>query len=195
MNFSTGVSIAGGGILVLAILLLWAKSSADSTAPLRSYPSIPAITTATLSKVPDTELLDRIYLECLRRIYNANKGFLAGPEVLGEQACHLWVIAMLEERLLLEGFRSVIKDERTSGSTPLSPSLDQLRKAYLGLGLEVPGELIQEALSIQDPGDEDRDPYARIASRFRKAVGSGTNSIRLAYAKRRINQLFPDSKP
>lgn len=195
MNRHTKLFLGVAATLMMAVFLLWAKRVENSTPPLRPPPSIPRITTEALSKVPDAELLDRIYLECLRRMYASNKGMLAGPQVLSESACHLWVIAMLEDRLRFEGFRSIIRNDRQPGSAPLSPSLDQLREAYLGLGQEIPAGLLQEALGKPDDGDEDRDPYANLNSKFMKWVGSGTRTLRLAYAKRKLTTLFPEETP
>lgn len=192
MNRQTKLFLCLAVTLMMGVFLLWAKRAEKSLPQLRPPPSIPSITTEALSKVPDAELLDRIYLECLRRMYAANKGLLAGPQVLSEPACHLWVIAMLEDRLRIEGFRSVLRSDRQTGSTSLSPSLEQLRDAYLGLGQAQPADLLQDALAKPDYANEDQDPYALLNSQYLKWVGSGSRPLRLAYAKQRLTTLFPE---
>ena len=191
MNRQTTLFLGLAVVLVMAVFVLKAKMDEKSFPQLRKPPSISPISTEGLAKVPDAELLDRIYLECLRRMYVANKGFLAGPQVLSESACHLWVIAMLEDRLCSDGFRSVLSRDRQPGSTPLFPSLAQLRDAYRGIGQETPASIIQDALSRPDYGVGDQDPYARLNALYLKWVGTGTRPLRLAYAKQRLKTLFP----
>ena len=193
MNRQTKLFLSLAATLVMAVFLLWIKRAEKSLPQLRAAPSIPGITTEALGKVPDAELLDRIYLECLRRMYAANKGLLAGPQVLSEPACHLWVIAMLEDRLCIEGFRSVLRSDRQPGSAPLSPSLEQLREAYRGLGQDLPAGLILESLETTENEDDVNDPYARLTVSFRQEIGKGTQAIRLRYAKNKISTLFPDN--
>ena len=192
MNRQAKLFLSLAAVLLMAVFIVWVKRSEKSLPQLRPPPSIPSMTTEAFTKVPDAELLDRIYLECLRRMYAANKGLLAGPRVLSEPACNLWVIAMLEDRLRTEGFRAVLRSDRQTGSTPLSPSLEQLRDAYLGLGQALPADLLQDALAKPDDANEDQDPYALLNSKFLKWLGSGTRSLRLAYAKEHLKTLFPE---
>lgn len=191
MNRQTTLFLTLAVVLVMAVFVLRAKMDEKSFPHLRKSPSISPISNEALAKVPDAELLDRIYLECLRRMYAADKGFLAGPQVLSEPACHLWVIAMLEDRLRTDGFRLMLRSDRQPSSTPLSPSLEQLRDAYRGLGQETPASIIQDALSRPDYGVDDQDPYARFNALYLKWVGTGTRPLRLAYAKQRLKTLFP----
>lgn len=177
-----------GWLLVVTSLVFiwfhWPRS--HTTLPtLFSPPVIAELTQAELSALPQDQLLQRLFDESMRRMYAARRGWRSGPEILPRQLYPLWVAGYLEELLLAHGLGPYLAMEQSPG-TPASPSLAQLADAYDALGIPDAAQALREALthdvSKASESGTSTSPYGALQARFRKALGGGSESVRLRYA-------------
>ncbi len=171
-------------VLATGTLITWWPREEPPAPALRAAPEIAELTGAELAKLPDAALLQRLQLEFTRRILIAGD-WRAGPETLSPPAFHLWAIEAQEFSLYHYGFAATVRIERDPRQTPLGPSLAQVAEAYASLGLEQIAAVVREAESIPfDLGKDGEDEsFTGLDTRFRQAVGTGTQAKRLAYAR------------
>jgi hypothetical protein len=188
MSFRKLSICLGGPILALALIWLWTPSR-SMPVTLIHPPTASPLTTDELLALRDNALLERIQVECDRRVIMGMKGQLSGPEVLSPPACHLWTIASMEPGLLQVGFSLYLTHQRDPHLTPLSPTLSQLAAAYEGIGLSTVAHLVRQAV---DADPEDETEIARLDRGFKTTVGTHTGNQRLAFALRERTRLFPE---
>jgi len=177
-----------GWLLVMSSLVfLWIHWPRPQTTlpPLFSPPVIAELTQAELSALPQDQLLQRLFDESMRRMYAAQRGWRSGPEILPRQLYPLWVAGYLEELLLAHGLGPYLAMEQSPG-TPPSPSLAQLADAYDALGIPDAAQALREALTLDvskaHTFGSSTSPYDALQARLQKALGSGSEKVRLRYA-------------
>lgn len=162
----------------------WPRSQ-ELLPPLFSSPDIAELTQAELNKLPQDQLLTRLFDECTRRMFAAHRGLRSGPDILPPQACPLWIVGFMEPVLLYSGLEVALTTEHMRG-TPSTPSLAQLADAYTTIGNPAASQVLREALELNaqanSMSDSSSDPYAALKTRLRTALGGGTTSLRLRYA-------------
>ena len=157
---------------------------------LQPPPDIPALSAAELATLPDHHLLERVELECLRRLYAADQGPRAAAAVLSPPASRLWIIGSGETQLRSFGFRQALMIERAPELSPVMPTFKQMATAYRALDLSGPARALEDALGIVDPGNDD-DPYATVQQRYLTEIATQSAFTRLAYARANRSELFP----
>jgi hypothetical protein len=173
--------------LATALAFTWLHwpGSQEPLPPLFSPPAITELTQAELNKLPQDQLLARLFDECTRRMFSAHRGWRSGPDILPSQAYPLWIIGYLEPILLYSGLEVALTTEHMRG-TPSTPSLAQLADAYTTIGNPAAAQVLREALElyaqVDSKSDSSHDPYAALKTRLRTALGGGTTSLRLRYA-------------
>ncbi len=153
-------------------------------------PDIPALSAAELKKLPDQHLLERVELECLRRLFAADKSPRAASTVLSPPASHLWIVGSGEAQLRIFGLRHALMLERAPELSPVMPTFKQMAAAYRALELSGPAQALEDALGIVDPGNDD-DPYAAVQQRYLTEIATRSAATRLAYARAHRSELFP----
>ncbi len=181
--------------LVAGAAIIWWPRQDPPVPPLRALPTIAHLTRAELTQLPDEQLLPRIQLECVRQILAAGGNWRSGPEILPPMAFNLWAIEAQETTLLQSGFATVVHCERDPRQTPLGPTLAQVADAYAAVGLAPLAAVVREAAAHPDKGSTPRDDtaFAELDARFRQAIGSGTQTWRLAYARKHRAALMDRS--
>ena len=153
-------------------------------------PDIPALSAAELTKLPDQHLLERVELECLRRLFAADKNPRAASTVLSPPASHLWITGSGEAQLRIFGLRHALMLERAPELSPVMPTFEQMATAYRALELPGPAQALEDALGIVDPGNDD-DPYVAVQQRYLTEIATQSAATRLAYARAHRSELFP----
>ena len=153
-------------------------------------PTIPVLSPEELATLPDHQLLERVELECLRRLFATNKGPHAAASVLSPPASHLWIIGSGETQLRSVGLRHALMIERDSDLSPIMPTFKQMASAYRAMELLGPAQALEEALRIDDPGTDD-NPYMAVQQHYMTEIAARSAATRLAFARAHRHALFP----
>lgn len=190
-NASFRTTVIGGLLLAAMVWVYVVWFSGDRGGGiLHPPPNIPMLSSAELATLPDHQLLERVELECLRRLFAADKGPRAAASVLSPPASHLWIIGSGEAQLRSVGLRHALMLERTSKFSPIMPSFKQMATAYRTLDLLGPAQALEEALRIDDPGNDD-NPYLAVQQHYMTEIAARSAATRLAYARAHRHKLFP----
>ncbi len=181
-----------GGLLLAAMMWVYAVCFQDDLdgGILNPPPHIPVLSSAELAMLPDKQLLERVELECLRRLFAADKWPRAAATVLSPPASHLWIIGSGEAQLRSIGLRHALMIERAPELSPIMPSFKQMATAYRALDLLGPAQALEEALRIDDPGNDD-NPYLAVQQHYMTEIAARSAATRLAYARAHRHKLFP----
>lgn len=181
-------------LFAVAVLVYWPRDdrAVDFGAPM---------TVAELTGLPDEELLDRLAVECARRMAMAPDTMAQRWEVLPRPLRSLWLVGEMEERLLGVGLLATSVEVESN----CLPGMGEVAGAYHDLGLKGPADVI-EAATRSLPGlqpavtacREGRlipggNPLAGLDQRFRAACGSaGTRAWRCALVRRNPEAVLRD---
>jgi hypothetical protein len=181
-----------GGLLLAAMVwvyVVWFPGDRGGGI-LHPPPTIPVLSPEELATLPDHQLLERVELECLRRLFAANKGPHAAASVLSPPASHLWIIGSGETQLRSVGLRHALMIERAPELSPIMPTFKQMASAYRAMELLGPAQALEEALRIDDPGNDD-NPYMAVQQHYMTEIAARSAATRLAFARAHRHALFP----
>lgn len=178
----------GMAILMALAITVWVFSMGQPDQGPYPPPDIPALTATELEHLPDGELLSRIEQESMRRMLVSNLDLRDAISVLSPTVRHLLTLVGGENVIRSFGLQEQLRIERDpvmGGSRSLAAMIE----SYRALNMEVPANLLAQALSLPEIQVES---LRKIDAQYLEVIDRESTAKIIAYAKAHRRELFPD---